>query len=197
MAGSRHPLVAAIYDGFMLPQELLGLRKQRARTAREATGSVLELGVGTGLNLPFYEGAIRIVAIDPDPHMLRRARRRAAQARQPVELVEVGAESLPFEDGAFDTVVVTLTLCTVPDPAAAVAEARRVLTPDGHLLFLEHVRSDSPWLARIQDAVTPAWMHVSGGCHWNRTTVATIEREFEVERLWRRGIFVQGAARRR
>jgi ubiquinone/menaquinone biosynthesis C-methylase UbiE len=128
MAESSHPLVAAIYDGFMLPQELLGLRKQRARTAREATGSVLELGVGTGLNLPFYEDATRIVAIDPDPGMLRRARRRAAQARMPVALVEVGAEALPFEDGAFDTVVVTLTLCTVPDPAAAVAEARRVKT---------------------------------------------------------------------
>jgi ubiquinone/menaquinone biosynthesis C-methylase UbiE len=192
-----HPVVAGIYDAFMLPQELLGLRRQRARTAGEAVGTVLELGVGTGLNLPFYADATRVVAIDPDPHMLRRARRRAAQAAQPVELVEAGAESLPFEDGAFDTVVVTLTLCTVPDPAAAVAEARRVLTPDGRFLFLEHVRSDSPWVGRIQDSVTPAWKHVSGGCHWNRTTVATIEREFEVERLWRRGIFVQGAARRR
>jgi ubiquinone/menaquinone biosynthesis C-methylase UbiE len=197
MAESGHPLVAATYDAFMLPQELLGLRKQRARTAREAIGSVLELGVGTGLTLPFYADGTRIVAIDPDPHMLRRARRRASQAPQPVDLVEAGAEALPFDDGAFDTVVVTLTLCTVSDPAAAVAEARRVLTPDGRLLFLEHVRSDSPWIARIQDAVTPAWKHVSGGCHWNRTTVATIEREFDVERLWRRGVLVQGAARPR
>ena len=158
---------------------------------------MLELGVGTGLNLPFYENATRIVGIDPDPHMLRRARRRAEQVPQRVELVEAGAEALPFDDGAFDTVVVTLTLCTVPDPAAAVVEARRVLAPDGRLLFLEHVRADSPSIARLQDTVTPAWKHVSGGCHWNRTTVATVEREFEVERLWRRGILVQGAARPR
>ena len=191
----RHPAVAALYDAFMLPQELLGLRRQRARTAGAATGRVLELGVGTGLNLSHYVGASKVVAIDPDPNMLERARPRALDAPCPVQLVEAGAEALPFGDHEFDSVVVTLTLCTVPDPAAAVTESHRVLKPGGRLIFLEHVRSEKPWSARVQDAVTPAWKHVSGGCHWNRATVETIERHFEIERLWRKGIFVQGTGR--
>ncbi len=193
----EHPLVAAIYDAFMLPQELLGLRRQRARTAGAATGIVLELGVGTGLNLPHYAGAGEVVGIDPDPHMLRRAQRRAAKAPCPVRLVEAGAQDLPFGEHEFDTVVVTLSFCTIPDPVAAVAEARRVLKPHGRFLFFEHIRSEKPWVARLQGAVTPAWKRVAGGCHLNRSTVATIEGEFEIERIWRKGVFVQGAARPR
>ena len=193
----EHPLVAAIYDAFMLPQELLGVRRQRARTAGAATGTVLELGVGPGLNLLHYAGAGKVVGIDPDPHMLKRARRRAAKAPCPVRLVEAGAQDIPFGEHEFDTVVVTLTFCTIPDPVAAVAEARRVLKPDGRFLFFEHVRSEKPWVARLQDAVTPAWKRVAGGCHWNRSTLATIEGGFEIERIWRKGIFVQGAARPR
>ncbi len=193
----EHPVVAALYDSFMLPQELLGLRRQRARTARDAIGTVLELGVGTGLNLPHYVLAGEVVAIDPDPYMLKRAGRRAAEAPCPVRLVEASAEALPFADDEFDTVVVTLTLCTVPDPVAAVAEVHRVLKPDGHFVFLEHVRSDRPWLARLQDGITPAWKRITGGCHANRRTVETLERGFEIERIWRKGIFVQGTARAR
>lgn len=194
----EHPFVAAIYDGFMLPQELLGIRRQRARTAGAATGTVLELGVGTGLNLPHYARAGEVVGIDPDPHMLKRARRRAANAPCPVRLVEADAQDLPFGEHEFDTVVVTLTFCTIPDPVAGVAEARRVLKPDGRFFFFfEHVRSETPSVARLQDALTPAWRRDAGGCHANRSTVATIERAFEIERIWRKGIFVQGAARPR
>jgi ubiquinone/menaquinone biosynthesis C-methylase UbiE len=181
----------------MRVQDALGLGRQRQRTAREATGRVLELGVGTGLNLPHYEAATEVVGVDPDPYMLRRARRRAAAAPVPVELLEASAEALPFEDASFDTVVVALSLCTIPDPAAALREAKRVLRPEGRLVFLEHVRSDKPWLARLQDRLERPWGRVAGGCHPNRDTVAAIEREFEVERVWRKGVIVQGAARPR
>lgn len=197
MNSAEHRIVAATYDSFMWPQELLFLRRQRARTAAAATGTVLEVGVGTGLNLPYYRHADELVGIDPDPHMLKRARRRAAAAPCPMRLTAAGGESLPFDDGEFDTVVITLTLCTIPDPEAAIREARRVLKPDGRLSFLEHVRSDRPWLARLQDTVTPAWKHIAGGCHWNRRSLETIEREFELEHLWRSGILVQGTARPR
>ncbi len=192
----EHRAIAVVYDIFMLPQELLGLRRQRVRTASEATGVVLELGVGTGLNLPHYTRAERIVGVDPDPHMLKRARRRAAEAPCPVQLIEASAESLPFGDGEFDTAVFALTLCTIPDPDAAVREAHRVLKAEGRLVFLEHVRSNRAWFGRLQDLVTPGWKRIAGGCHANRRTVETIEREFEIERLWRKGMFVQGAARR-
>jgi ubiquinone/menaquinone biosynthesis C-methylase UbiE len=192
-----HPLVAAIYDPFMRAQNLLGLGRQRARTAREATGRVLELGVGTGLNLPHYAAAAEVVGIDPDPHMLRRARPRAAAAPCPVELAEGSAEALPFEDASFDTVVAALSLCTIPDPRAALREARRVLRPAGRPLFLEHVRAERPWAARLQDLLERPWLRVAGGCHCNRDTLAAIAELYQVERLWRRGIIVQGAARPR
>jgi ubiquinone/menaquinone biosynthesis C-methylase UbiE len=125
----EHRVVAAIYDGFMWPQEVLFLRRQRARAAGAATGIVLELGVGTGLNLPYYAHAAEVVGVDPDPHMLKRAGRRAAAAPCPVRLIAASAESLPFGDAEFDTVVLTLGLCTIPDPDAAIKEARRVLSP--------------------------------------------------------------------
>jgi ubiquinone/menaquinone biosynthesis C-methylase UbiE len=192
-----HPLVAAFYDPMMRVQHLFGLARQRARTAREATGRVLELGVGTGLNLPYYANAAEVVGIEPDPHMLSRARSRVAAARCRVELIEGSAEALPFEDGSFDSVVVSLSLCTIPDAAAALREARRVLRPDGRLLFLEHVRAERPWAARLQDRLERPWMRVAGGCHLNRDTVAAIGEVFEIERIWRRGILVQGAARPR
>jgi ubiquinone/menaquinone biosynthesis C-methylase UbiE len=195
---AEHRVVAAVYDAFMWPQEVLFLRRQRARTAGTAVGRVLEIGVGTGLNLPYYDQADELVGVDPDPHMLRRAARRVAEAaRCPVELTEAGAESLPFDDDAFDTVVSTLSLCTIPDPEAAVREARRVLKDTGRFVFLEHVRSDRRSLGALQDLATPPWRHVSGGCHWNRRSVETIERAFELERLFARGVFVQGSARPR
>lgn len=189
-----HPVVAALYDPLMRVQDALGFRRQRQRTAGSATGRVLELGVGSGLNLPHYRAAAEVVGVDPDPHMLRRARARAAAAPCPVELVAASAERLPFPDGSFDTVVVALALCTIADPAAALREAKRVLRPEGRLIFLEHVRSESPRAAALQDRVERLWMRLAGGCHPNRDTVAAIEREFAVERLRRRGIVVQGEA---
>jgi ubiquinone/menaquinone biosynthesis C-methylase UbiE len=192
-----HPLHAALYDPLMRLQDRLGLARQRAATAGAATGRVLELGVGTGLNLPYYERATGVVGIDPDPHMLRRARLRAAEAPCQVELRQASAEALPFPDGSFDAIVVTLALCTIAEPAAALREARRVLAPEGRLLFLEHVRAERAPIAKLQDLLERPWMWVAGGCHPNRDTVAAIGEAFEVERVWRKGVIVQGAARPR
>ena len=195
---TEHRVVAAVYDAFMWPQEVLFLRRQRARTAGAAVGRVLEIGVGTGLNLPFYEEADELVGVDPDRHMLKHAKGRiTGGAPCPVELTEAGAESLPFDDDEFDTVVSTLSLCTIPDPETAISEARRVLKDDGRFVFLEHIRSDKRWLGALQDLATPPWKHISGGCHWNRRSVETIEREFELEHLFAKGVFVQGTARPR
>lgn len=135
----------------------------------QARGRVLEIGVGTGLNLDLYGDEVSaLVGVEPDPYMLRRARRRAEHVRRPIELHELGAEELPFESESFDTVVMTFTLCTIPEPEAALAQVRRVLRPEGRLLFLEHVRSSGPLMGRVQDAVTPLWRRLFGGCHPNR-----------------------------
>jgi ubiquinone/menaquinone biosynthesis C-methylase UbiE len=158
---------------------------------------VLEVGVGTGLNLPYYEAADEVVGVEPDPHMLGRARARAAEAPCPVRLVEASAESLPFADGEFDTVVFALSLCTIPDARAALAEARRVLAHDGRLIFLEHVRAERPLAAALQDRAAPLWRRVAGGCNLNRDTMAAISEEFEIESVWRKGVIVQGEARPR
>jgi ubiquinone/menaquinone biosynthesis C-methylase UbiE len=172
------------------------LRKElRASTAAQATGRVLEIGVGSGLNLPLYVNAGEVVGIDPGPKQLRRARRTAASASCPVTLLEADAESLPFSDSGFDTLVLSYVLCTVPDPDMVLAEAARVLTREGRLVFLEHVRSRSSPGALILDAVTPVYARLDGGCHPNRRSLAAIRRHFVVERLWEQGFLVKGSAR--
>lgn len=195
----HHPVIAALYDLLMVPNDWMGLRRQRARLAEAATGRVLEMGVGTGLNLSHFTNATEIVAIDPDPHMLKRAARRALRAPCPVHLELLAGEDMHFDAGEFDTVVVSLILCTIPDPAMALTEARRVLKPEGSLIFLEHVRSSHRNTARFQDWITPYWRRVSGGCHTNRSTLDTIASNgFEITKLWRSksGSMVQGVARK-
>jgi ubiquinone/menaquinone biosynthesis C-methylase UbiE len=164
MAGG-HPWLAAALDLLMKP-----LYPARRLVVPEANGEVLELGVGTALNFDLYDPArvTRLVGVEPDPHMLGRARPRAAALPFPVELHETGAEELPFADDRFDTVVVTWALCTIGDPGAALAEARRVLKPGGRLLFVEHVRSAQPSLAFVQGALSPLWARLMGGCHLDR-----------------------------
>ncbi len=179
----------------MWPQELLGFRRQRQRMGDQATGYVLEIAAGTGLTFPFYVRAREVLATDPDPFMLKRARRRAARAPCRVELLRSDAEALPVEDDTFDTVVMAFGLCTISRPESAVREASRVLKPDGRLLFLEHVRSHGPRVARLQDLAAPAWSRLTGGCHPNRSSVDTIERHFKIDTLWQKRIIVQGSAR--
>ncbi len=197
---AEHPVVAALYDLLMIPNDWLGLRRQRARLAEAATGRVLEIGVGTGLNLAHFTNATEVVAIDPDPHMLKRAKRRAGEAPCPVHLELLPGEDMHFLAEEFDTVVISLILCTIPDPAMALQGAHRVLKPEGSLIFLEHIRSPHATTARFQDWVTPYWRRVSGGCHTNRSTLETIEANgFEITRLWRSksGSMVQGEAKKR
>ena len=153
------------------------LRPFRARVAGAAEGRVLEIGIGSGLNLPLYGAAVReVVGIDPSAALLGRARRAAAGARMPVELVEGSAEALAFEDASFDAVVTTWSLCTIPDAGRALAEARRVLRPGGSLLFVEHGRAPEPGVARWQDRLDPLWSRIAGGCHLNRPMGALLRR---------------------
>lgn len=200
---TRHPLLAALYDGVMRPSETwLGIGRQRERTVGDAHGRVLELGFGTGLNLPYYAAIDELIAVEPDPCMRTRAQRRIDTVAPsfPVELVAASAEHLPLPDHHVDTVVIALTLCTVGDPTRALAEVHRVLRPAGRLLFMEHVRSTNPTVQWLQHAATPVWRNLAGGCHLDRTTTRELEAAgFAIERLWRsgdgRGSFVQGRAR--
>jgi ubiquinone/menaquinone biosynthesis C-methylase UbiE len=167
-------LFARFYDGALADTEAAGLAARRAALLAGARGRVLELGAGTGLNLPHYPPQLeRLVLTEPEEPMRRRLHERAGG--RAVTIVAAPAERLPFEDASFDTVVATLTLCTVDDLPTALAEARRVLVPGGRLLFCEHVRSGDPRVARRQDWLTPLWRRVGHGCHANRDTLAAIE----------------------
>jgi ubiquinone/menaquinone biosynthesis C-methylase UbiE len=160
-----------LYDAAMAVLERLGLGPWRRWLAEGARGRTLDLGCGTGRNLPLLPEGALAVGVDPCAQSLARARRRAPGAM----LVRARAEALPFRDGAFDTVSSGLVLCSVTDPAAASAEILRVLAPGGTVRALEHVRSPLPWKARIQDWTQPAWTAISGGCHPNRETERTLE----------------------
>ncbi len=167
---------AALYDRGLKATEDAGLREMRRELLAGASGRTLDVGAGTGANLGLFPDAVtELVLAEPDPHMVKRLRPRLRESDQAAELVEAGAEDLPFDDTSFDTVVFTLVLCTVPNPAAALAEAARVLRPGGTLLFLEHVRSEKPTVARWQDRLEKPWRFLGDGCHCNRDTVATIE----------------------
>jgi ubiquinone/menaquinone biosynthesis C-methylase UbiE len=164
---------AALYDRAMAATEDAGLRDARRELLEGAHGRVLEVGAGTGANVGLYPAAVtELVLAEPEEPMARRLRPRAGGAA----VVVAPAEALPFEDASFDTVVTTLVLCTVRDPAAAMAEIRRVLRPGGRLLLFEHVRSEDPGLARWQDRLTPIQRRIAHGCHPNRDTAALLEQ---------------------
>jgi ubiquinone/menaquinone biosynthesis C-methylase UbiE len=169
-------LFAAVYDRFMAGTEDAGLRDARHELVAGAHGDVLEIGAGTGLNFGHYvPGQVaRVIATEPDPHMVKRARKAAEGAPVPIDVREASALDLPFGDASFDTVVCTLVLCTVPEPDRAVAEVERVLRPGGKLLFLEHVRSTEAGVAKWQDRLERPWGVLGAGCHPNRDTLATI-----------------------
>ncbi len=182
-----HPFFAAIYDRFLAASEKAGLAQMRAELLRGARGRTLELGAGTGLNLTHYTDSVsELVLTEPDPHMARRLRSRVDEAGLPfaVDVVEAGAERLPFEAEGFDTVVSTLVLCTVPDPDGATQEAARVLKPGGELLLIEHVRGElGSRKARWQDRLERPWGFLAAGCHPNRDTAATLRASFDVSSL--------------
>lgn len=169
-------LFAAVYDRFTAGAEAAGLSKRREELLAAASGRVLEIGAGTGANLPFYPAAVQSLTLaEPERAMARRLAKRVASQTRIATIVEAPAERLPFPDAAFDTVVVTLVLCTVPDPGRALAEIRRVLAPVGRLLFLEHIRSDDARIASWQDRLNGVNQIVGHGCNCNRATLETIQ----------------------
>lgn len=201
MDETEHPVFAALYD------PLTRLAEHRLRPHREwlvegLSGRVLDLGTGTGAMVPYLcRRGLELHAIDPDPHMLRRARRRAddldcgSGIGIEIEIREGRAESLPYPDDFFDGVVVALVLCSVDDLEASVAEIARVLKPGGECRFLEHVRAEG-WQARAQEALTPCWQHVAGGCQLDRETPAAFvaNPDLTVGTLQRVGVGVRPVA---
>ena len=159
------------YDAMMAIAESAGLARWRLWLVGGARGRTLDVGCGTGRNLPLYPPGVHAVGVDPGWQNLARARRRAPGA----PLVCASAEALPFKDRVFDTVVSGLVFCSVPDPMKGLAEVRRVLAPHGALRMMEHVRSRRPLKARMQDLVQPAWTWIAGGCHPNRDTERNVE----------------------
>jgi ubiquinone/menaquinone biosynthesis C-methylase UbiE len=160
-----------------------GLAEMRGRLLLGARGRTLELGAGTGLNLRHYpRDQVVLTLTEPEASMTGRLERRVAASRPDANVVQAAADRLPFEDSSFDSVISTLVLCTVRDQAQALAEVRRVLAPDGALLFLEHVRSEDPRVARWQDRIHPFWLRIGHGCHCNRDTLAGLHAAgFRVE----------------
>jgi ubiquinone/menaquinone biosynthesis C-methylase UbiE len=164
-----------VYDRWVLPPILdlamrtSRLQKYRREVVAAAQGRVLEVGVGSGLNFPLYGPQVEIVyGIDPSPRLLAMARRRAAAAGIRAALLQGSAAAIPLADQSVDTVVMTWTLCSIPDPLASLREMRRVLKPDGRLCFVEHGLSPDPTVERWQHRLTPVWCHVAGGCHLDR-----------------------------
>jgi ubiquinone/menaquinone biosynthesis C-methylase UbiE len=164
-----------LYSAWLFPRvlDLVMRQKQmvpfRRRIGNAASGRVLDVGIGSGLNLPFYgEKASHVCGVDPSSELLHFAEERAHGVPIPVELLCGSGEALPLDDKSIDTVVMTFTLCTIGDAATALAEMRRVLKPGGRLLFAEHGRAPEIGVARWQDRLTPIWKHVAGGCHLNR-----------------------------
>jgi ubiquinone/menaquinone biosynthesis C-methylase UbiE len=173
-------LFAALYDTVGKGSEAAGLREERRQLLAQAAGATIEIGAGTGLNLEHYPAAVtRLVLVEPDAHMRRRLGRRVAALGRAVEVVDASVDKLPFPDATFDTVVGTLVLCSVPNQQRALTEIARVLKPSGRLLFLEHVRSDDPKVAKRQDRIRPLYNLV--GCNPNRSTLTAIERALTVE----------------
>jgi SAM-dependent methyltransferase len=178
---------ALLYDPFLWVGERAGLRPHRQELLGRAGGRTLEIGSGTGLNLTHYPDKLdELVLVEPDPAMRSRLEKRLSRSDRRARLVDAPAGRLPFSAGSFDTVVSTLVLCTIDAPDVALREIARVLRPDGQLLFLEHVRSESLRLARWQDRVAGLWRHVARGCRCNRATAELmLACGFELEHLRR------------
>lgn len=188
----------SFYERRILPRLLdLAMRNKeaarfRARLVPRARGLTLEIGIGSGLNLPFYSNGLeRLVGIDPSEALLAMARKRACEAAFPVELARRSGESLPFPDSSVDTVVFTFALCTIPDPGKALREARRVLKPSGELLFAEHGLAPDEAVRRWQRRLNPLWRRLAGGCHLDRRIDRLIAgsgfRVAEVETAYAKG----------
>jgi ubiquinone/menaquinone biosynthesis C-methylase UbiE len=166
---------AALYDRIMRRGEERSMRKRRGELVANAYGHTLEIGAGTGANIPYYTDAVgELILAEPFEPMRRRLERKLGENGRPASTIDASAEAIPLQDESIDTVVSTLVLCTVDFPDLALAEVRRVLRPGGQFLFLEHVRSHSPRVARWQDRLETPWRHFGAGCRCNRDTIASI-----------------------
>ena len=169
-----------VYQEYVVPHLVnLAMRNRqlapyRERTIRRAEGRVLEIGVGSGLNLPLYTTrATELLGLDPHPRLLAMASGKPRSV--PSKLIEGSAESIPLDDDSVDTVVSTWSLCTIPNVVTALAEIRRVVKPDGQLLFVEHGLASEDGVRKWQDRLTPVWKRAAGGCHLNRPIAALVE----------------------
>ena len=162
------------YEKYLLPKILNSVMKApeltslRAQLVPEATGNVLEVGIGSGLNLPYYTGDVKVTGIDPSTELQVYAREVAERSGVEVDFLSLSGEDIPCEDNTFDSAVITWTLCTIPNPASALAEIRRVLKPSGKMIFAEHGLSPDASVARWQSRINPVWKVIGGGCNLNR-----------------------------
>ena len=181
----------SLYDDWILPYIVHASMRQatfaayRRRVVPAAEGRVLEIGVGSGLNLPFFaKGVKHVIGLDPSPKLLSMARGTTNGMGCRIELLEGSAEAIPLDARSIDTVVTTWTLCTIPDVERGLGEMRRVLKPHGRLLFVEHGRSPDRNVSRWQDRLTPFWKRIAGGCHLNRAIGQIIEGSgFRIEQM--------------
>ncbi len=180
-----------IYEKHVLPWGInLAMRNpsltaERAKFVPLATGTVLEIGIGSGLNIPFYSrGVKKLYALDPSERLRGMAARRAVGAPFAVEFIGLSAENIPLDGGAVDTVLTTWTLCGIEDAGRALKETRRVLKPGGKLVFVEHGRSPDAGVLAWQNRLTPMWKRIGGGCHLNRPIDAMIKQAgFSIDRI--------------
>jgi len=182
----NRPVFARLWLWVSPGMDRAGLARLRAEVLAGLAGSVIEVGAGNGLNFGHYPPQVtRVVAVEPNPHLLRAAREAAARAPVPVEVVDAVADRLPAAGASFDAAVTSLVLCSVPDPQAALRELYRVIRPGGELCFLEHVRASTPGLRRVQRGLDATiWPALAGGCHVGRDTAAEIEKAgFTIDRL--------------
>jgi SAM-dependent methyltransferase len=183
-------IFALLYDPFLWLSEIAGMRSRRSALVSNARGCVVEIGAGTGLNIAQYpDGITELVLTEPDAAMRQKLARRLQRHKRAARIVDAPAERLPLADASVDTVVSTLVLCTVADPERTLSEIARVLRPDGQLLFIEHVRASSRFLAACQDYLLEPWRRFACGCCCNRPTVELMRAcGFEVaadEFVWR------------
>lgn len=181
------------YDFVMGPLERWKFQGIRKELLEKASGRVLELGSGTGINFPLYKQVDSVTAIEPNEYMIEQSIFRKKKSAVPMEIVHTGAEELPFADGAFDSVVATLVFCTIPDVDKAVSEMKRVCKQDGKILLFEHVKMENRILAKLQDWLTPFWQKIGDGCCLNRDTISLFTSHgfnlIEVRKFYK-GLFI-------